>query len=132
MPAAHALCAVLPVPVAYWPPQAVVHHDLPALGWKVPSGQGVHADAPPEVSENCPASQALCAVLPVPVAYWPPSARLHHDLAPSGWYLPASQGVHADAPLEEYSPAEQALCAVLPVPVAYWPPQAVVHHDLPV
>ena len=100
MPAAHVLCAVFPVPVAYGPPQAVVHHDLPALGWKVPAGHGVHADAPPDVGEYSPAPQSVVPVLPVPEAYWPPSAVVQYDLAPADWYLPASQGVQADAPPE--------------------------------
>jgi hypothetical protein len=91
---------VLPVPEAYWPPHAVVQYDLPVLGWKVPAGQGVQAEAPPDVEEYSPATQSVVPVLPVPEAYWPPHARVQYDLAPLGWNFPASQGVQADAPPE--------------------------------
>jgi hypothetical protein len=60
----------------------------------------VQADAPPEVGEYSPATQSVVPVLPVPLANWPPSAMVQYDLAPSAWYLPASQGVQADAPPE--------------------------------
>ena len=90
----------MPVPEAYWPPSASLHHALAALGWEVPAGQGVQADAPPELGECSPATQSVVPVLPVPVAYWPPHARVQYDLAPLGWNLPASQGVQADAPPE--------------------------------
>ena len=79
MPATHSVVAVLPVPEAYWPPSASLHQDFAADGWYMPVGHGVHVEAPPDEGEYDPAAQALCAVFPVPVTYWPPSASVQYE-----------------------------------------------------